>query len=94
MKHRVERINSLIQEELAKIFLREMEFPAALVTISRVETSDDMARAAVGLSVIPSGKSEEVLKLVNGNRELPMILAKNMAIKPMPKIVFEIDPHT
>ncbi|MEK7193787.1 MAG: 30S ribosome-binding factor RbfA [Patescibacteria group bacterium] len=91
MKHRVERVNNLIQEELSKIIVKELEFPA-LVTITEVETSKDLSQALVKFSVLPSEKSEEVLKILNKNlRHLQYLLMKKINIKPMPRISFEID---
>ena len=91
MKHRVERVNNLIQEELSKIIVKELEFPA-LVTITEVETSKDLLRALVRFSVLPSEKSEEIFKILNKNlRHLQYLLIKKINIKPMPQISFEID---
>ena len=40
---RLEKLNMLLKEELARIIDREVDFPAGtLVTITRVETSSDM----------------------------------------------------
>lgn len=92
MQHRIERINSLIREELGKIILKELEFPAALVTITEVDTSKDIDKAVVGVSVLPSEKSGEALIILNRNvRHLQYLLMKKINIKPMPQIVFEID---
>ena len=91
MKHRLERVNSLIKEELAKLIEKEVESPGVLITITEVLTSKNMSQAIVGLSFFPSNKSKEVLKAMNQNRDLERQLRKNLNIKPMPKIVFEID---
>jgi len=91
MHHRVERVNNLIQEELSKIIVKELEFPA-LTTLTEVETSNDLSRAAVKFSVLPSEKSEEVFKIFNKNlRHLQYLLMKKVNLKPMPQISFEID---
>lgn len=92
MKHRIERINSLIQEELAKILVREMNFHEALVTITEVECSDELDYATVRVSVIPSERAEPALKmLVKATPHLQYLLLRKMNIKPMPKIHFQID---
>lgn len=92
MKHRQERVNSLIREELGKIILKELEFPDALVTITEVDTSKDIDKAVVGVSVLPSEKSGEALAVLNRNiRHLQYLLMKKINIKPMPQIVFQID---
>ena len=102
MQHRIERINSLIKEELGKIILKELEFPDTLVTLTEVNTSNDIDKAVVGVSVLcpygtsperrPPEKSAEVLRILNRNiRHLRYLLMKKINIKPMPQIVFEID---
>lgn len=92
MRHRIERINSLIREELGKILIRELEFPDALVTLTEVDTSGDVDKAVVGVSILPSEKSGEVLKKLNRNlRHLQYLLMKKINLKPMPQIIFEID---
>jgi ribosome-binding factor A len=101
MKHRVERVNNLILEELSKIIAKEMEFPA-LVTLTEVSVSKDMDEALVRFSVLcpygtspvgrPLDKAEEVLKILNKNlRHLQHLLLRKINIKPMPQIRFEID---
>jgi ribosome-binding factor A len=92
MRHRVERVNNLIRDELSKILSRELEFPGSLVTIIEVETNKDMKGAKVRLSVLPSEKSAQVLRSLNDEHDwLQHLLLQRINIKPMPKIVFEID---
>lgn len=90
--HRSERIGSLIKEELSRMILKELEFSGALVTITDVKVSEDKKNAIVYFSVIPSEKSERVLKVLNKFRgRLQFILQRKIEIKPMPWISFRID---
>ena len=92
MKHRQERLNSLIQEELSKIITRDLEFDGALATVTKVEVSDDFSGALIGVSVIPSSKSKETIKTLNKNKgQLKHSLLKKMKIKTVPYLNFEID---
>ena len=92
MKHRQERLNSLIQEELSKIITRDLEFDGVLTTITKVEVSDDLFNALIGVSVIPSSKSKEALKILNENKgRLKHSLLKKMKIRAIPRLDFEID---
>ena len=92
MKQRKERLNSLIREELAKIIIKELEFPNALVTVTEVETSNDFEIAIVNFSVIPFEKSEEVLKELNAKHNyLYHLLRKKIRINMLPNIRFKID---
>ena len=90
MSNRIEKINSLVQKEMGQILLREIEFPAgALVTITNVKTSVDLANARVYISVIPQEKSERVLEIL-GKMIYPLqqFLNKRMRTRPIPKIRF------
>ncbi|HUZ92617.1 MAG TPA: ribosome-binding factor A [Candidatus Paceibacterota bacterium] len=92
MKHRSLRVSKLIREELAKIILREFEFPGALVTITEVEVADKLESAKVLVSVIPSKSAVGVMRKLGASAgELQHLLLKKVNIKPMPRIVFELD---
>lgn len=92
MKHRPQRVGSLIQEKLAEIMVREMEFSGALVTITGVDVAKDLENAAVSFSVFPSDKSEKILGILNKFQgRLQYLLMKKISIKPMPRIHFRID---
>ena len=63
MNHRPERVQSLIQEELSKIVVREIEFPeGALATITSVEVEKKLEWAKVLVSVIPSSVAAKVMQ--------------------------------
>lgn len=92
MKHRRERLNSLIREELSKIILKELYFEGALVTITEVETLEDLEYANINVSVLPTEKSEEVLKILNVKHNyLYHLLRKKIRINMLPEIRFRID---
>ncbi len=89
---RSQRVSKLVREELGKILIREMEFGKALVTITEVDVDKKLEYAKVMLSVIPSDDEAEVLKeLAKSVGHLQHLLMKQINIKPMPRIVFEID---
>ena len=89
--HRPERVASLIQEELGKLLLREVEFPA-FVTITSVEVDGKLQFANVRLSVIPSASDKKILAIAEKNeRHLQNLLFKKLNIRPMPSIQFELD---
>ena len=89
---RSQRVSSLICEELSKILEREMEFPGALVTITEVEVEKKLESARVMVSVIPSERgSDALLALGKEAGHLQHLLNRKMNIKPMPRIIFELD---
>lgn len=92
MNYRPLRMANLIREELAVLFLREMEFPGCLVTITDVNIDHQLERALVLVSVIPSAKADAALAQMNDRRgELQHQLNHKLNLKPMPRIEFEID---
>ncbi|HTY39956.1 MAG TPA: 30S ribosome-binding factor RbfA [Candidatus Paceibacterota bacterium] len=90
--HRPLRMGSVIREELAKIFLREMDFRGALVTITEVIVEKSYVWADVMISVLPASRTEAVLdQLTAAHGHLQHLLNKKMNVRPMPQIRFKAD---
>ncbi|MBI2624893.1 MAG: 30S ribosome-binding factor RbfA [Candidatus Nealsonbacteria bacterium] len=96
MSRRIERVNKVILEELSKILKREVEFsPGVLVTITRVETSQDLRQASVYISTIPEEKKKEVFGLIRKNiYQIQGLLNQAFKIKIMPRISFLEEKET
>lgn len=89
---RHQRVESLIEDELNKLILRELEFPGALVTITRIDVQKDLDYVSVGVSAIPGEKLSEALEILNKNRgRLQHLLLRKINIKPMPELRFRED---
>lgn len=89
---RYQRVTSLLQEQLNKVILREMEFAGALVTVTEVQVQKDLDYADVYVSVIPNDREQEIFKmLVEKQKYLEHVLFKKINIKPMPVIRFVLD---
>jgi len=90
MTDRIRRVNDLIQEELGKIFLREIDLPRdILVTITRVDTAPNLSTTKVFISVLPDGQSERVHKILNRIiYHIQQLLNKSLNMRPIPKIIF------
>ena len=94
MKHRIERLNALIKEELGKMFLKELDFENVLVTIMAVEISEDLVDARIKINVMPLTKFNEVAEILRRNRNhLRFLLMKRLKIKQVPQLNFEINEH-
>ncbi len=92
MSQRILRINQLLRQEISQSLLREIDFTNVLVTVTEVETSPDLRQAKVKISVMPTEKSEQVLKILERNiYRLQQILNKKLTMKTVPKIRFVID---
>ena len=90
MSKRILRVNQLIQKELSKILLREVEFPSGvLVTITRVEASSNLNEAKIYISCLPEDKTPEVFQLLKRQvYHIQQILNKRLEMKVVPKIRF------
>jgi ribosome-binding factor A len=90
MAYRLLRLNELIKEELGEILLREMEFPeGCLVTITRVETAENLSVARVLVSVFPERFFPPVLKqLMSRVYFLQQKLNRRLLIRPVPRLLF------
>ncbi len=85
-----------IQKDLAEIIrVKGMAvFGGAMVTVSEVRVSPDLAIAKTFVSIFPSEKQEAVMKILNDNLkayrgELGRKVAKQLRI--VPEIVFYLD---
>jgi ribosome-binding factor A len=87
---RLEKVNSLIQQELGETILKEIDiFPGTLLTITRVECSGSLFHAKVFISVIPEESFENVLSLLKRHiYDIQQILNKKLKMRPVPKIEF------
>ena len=87
-------MESLIQEKLSQIILREIDIPTGtLATISYVKVSPDLTSGEVGISIIPGEKIKEVMELLKKEQgHLQHLLNYSLNLKPMPRIGFIYDP--
>lgn len=93
MNYRPERVSSLIKQELSVIVIKNVEFPVGhLITITDVKVDKKLEHAKIGISVLPSeGAGKALLTLSKAAGYLQYLLMKRVNIKPLPRIVFEID---
>ena len=96
MSKRIEQVNELIQRELGKIILREIDFPQGImVTLTRVETSVDLGQSKVYVSCFPRGKTKSVLGILNQNiYDIQQGLNKRLKMRIIPKIFFAAERET
>ncbi len=89
---RLKKLNDLLRDEVGKILEKELEFNDVLVTVVRAEISPTLEHATIWISVFPESKGESALREINRNiYSLQQMLNKRLAMRPVPKIRFEID---
>jgi len=92
MAKRIEKVNSLLQEEISKIIFREIDFGETLVTITNVQTNKNLLEGEILITVFPQKDEEKILKILKNNiYDIQKILNKKLEMRPVPKIHFKID---
>lgn len=93
---RLERIQDLIQIELAKIIQQEIRDPRlAMVTITEVVVSKDLRHAKIYVTVYPDEKTEISLQVLNrASGYMRSLLAKKITCKNLPSLRFIYDDTT
>jgi ribosome-binding factor A len=91
---RMNRINDLLQEEIARLLLREIKDPRiGFVSITRVKTNKDMRNARVFISIY--GEEETQVQALEGLASAAGYIRKqlfrNLSLKTVPKLTFVLD---
>ncbi len=90
---RIERLNDTIQEEISKILMLEVKDEnIKFVTVTGVETTNDLSYAKVYVTVLENEKKEMVLESLN--KAAPFIrskLAEKIEIRHTPELKFIYD---
>ena len=95
MSHRIERVNSLIRQEISQLLQREVKDPrlSSFITVTEVITAPDMKHSRVYISHLGTeAKRNEALKTLTAaagffRREL----AKTLKLRYTPELSFHGD---
>ncbi|MDO8659776.1 MAG: ribosome-binding factor A [Candidatus Parcubacteria bacterium] len=88
---RNEKVANRIKELSAEFLMRENN-RTSLITVISCDASPDLKRATIYITVLPNSKEKTALEFVKRKRaELRDFLKKNMPIKIIPFLDFEID---
>ena len=89
---RVEQVNTLAREVIAEILVREFSFPdLTLVTVTRVDTSEDLYYATVYISVLGGDETAVLERLKQETGAVQHRLNRTLRMRPVPRITFAID---
>ena len=95
MSHRVERVNSLIRQELSELLRREIKDPrlSGMISITYVDTAPDLKYARVFVSSLGGlEEKDEVLKgLSRASGFLRSALTKKLDLRVAPELDFRWD---
>jgi len=93
MSFRMQKINSLIREQISDIFSRELDLkPGVFLTILKVDTTTDLRYTNVFVSVFPEKEGNYVMTALKNERSnIQKNLSKKISMKMIPKVVFKLD---
>jgi len=93
MSHRLDKISSLIKEELSLIFLHKLQDPKlSLLTVTSVKVSPDLKHTKIYISVFDKEKRAKVLESINELKGLIRSqLAGRIQLRFVPELHFFID---
>ena len=94
MSRRTERMDSLIQAELAELILKKLKDPrVGFVTVTNVKTSPDLKEARAYYSVLGQAKEKSAAGagLEHARGFLQHEIAEALKLRFTPKLIFHLD---
>jgi len=91
---RQQKVNSLLQKDLAEILLREVIVPNTMISVTRVNVTPDMSIARVNLSVFAVKDKAAVLKQIQTKKsEIRYLLGERVKnqLRVVPDLQFFLD---
>ena len=87
--NRIEKVNSLLKQEISKIIVRDFDFHGALITLTHVEATANLIEAKAYISVLPENKTDEAIKSLNSAvYDIQQKINKRLNMRPIPRIRF------
>jgi len=91
MSKRLQRVNELLKREISSVIQREFEFKDSLVTITAVDTTQDLKEAKVFISVLGPGLGSVMSKLKEKRGLIQSRMGKRVVLKNTPILDFRSD---
>ncbi|MFA6897471.1 MAG: 30S ribosome-binding factor RbfA [Patescibacteria group bacterium] len=93
MSDRIAKVNKLFKQEVGKLILEDVDFPAGMVvTVIKADTSADLHYGDIYISVMPREKEEEALSVLEeGIYAMQQKINKKLHMKPVPMVRFRLD---
>jgi len=91
---RIERINEDVQRELASLLrtIKDPRINQSMISVTAVDTSSDLSRAKVYLSVLELKSEKEFMKgLKSASGFLRRELGQALSLRHTPELIFELD---
>lgn len=95
MAHRIERVNSLIRQEISQLLQCQVKDPrlGVFIAVTQVSTSADLKHAKVFVSHMGSEeeKQETLIALASASGFFRRELARHLKLRHVPEISFQWD---
>jgi len=91
MSLRIDRVNELLKREIGTVVQKDYEWHGALVTVSAVETTQDIKEAKVWISVLGGRPEPVVEKLNHEHGSIQKKVSKRVVLKSTPVLRFRFD---
>jgi ribosome-binding factor A len=92
MNFRKERMGEELRTNLARMIREELELKNMLATVTEVVVAGDLSEARVRVSVLPDEEGPEAIRILSKFAgRFQGMLVRQMNIKPIPRIAFELD---
>ncbi len=94
MPQRTDQVASVIRRAVQAVLSKGLNDPRVrgLLSVTRVEVSDDLARAAVLVSVLPPEQADLTLHgLRHAARHIQIRVREMVRMRRMPRLVFRLD---
>lgn len=93
MSNRISKVNELIKQQISEIISREINLkPGVFLTVSKVDTSNDLSYTHIFISVFPEREINYALETLKKETYfLQGRINKKLFIKKVPRIEFVLD---
>ena len=95
MNRRSERVSELLREELGQLIVRDLKDPrlSGIVSITVVETTNDLKKARVSVSVMGSPEVQEAAMrgIESASGYMKHELGKRLSLRHVPELSFVLD---
>ena len=91
MSRRIDRVNELLRREISTVIQHDYEWSGRLVTVSAVETTQDLKEGKVWVSVIGGSADTVIEKLNKAHGAIQSSVMKRVVLKSTPVLRFTHD---
>lgn len=91
MSHRINRVNELLKREIGAVVQKDYEWNGTLVTVSAVETTQDIKEAKVWIGVLGGHAGPVIEKLNHDHGSIQRKISKRVVLKSTPVLSFRHD---